>query len=317
MVRDPSWRELRVGLACTALLAALTFGILVFGRLGRLPGDTYRIFVRADEARGLIKGSDVWLNGQKIGAVREISFLPPEAGPRSRLLLEIEVLERHREAIRTDSRVEIRSGGSLIGAPVVFLSLGSPTAPVVAAGDTIVAREQVDLEAVASNYAEAAGELPLIAKDLEAIVTLMRSPDGTLGALMEERGASGSAEVRARLAALAGRFDGGTLGQALGGRAPLVARARRVMAQVDSIRALLGSGATSLGRFRRDSTLALTIADVRNELSIVRALLDEPRGTLGRAGRDSAIVNELAAIEREMTALFADVKRRPFRYLSF
>jgi hypothetical protein len=97
----------------------------------------------------------------------------------------------------------------------------------------------------------------------------------------------------------------------------LSTRATRVMARVDSVRALLASPNTSFGRFRRDSTLLSEVADIRNELSIIQALVDEPRGTAGRVLRDSAITSALAGAQREMSLLFADIKKHPLRYLSF
>ena len=88
------------------------------------------------------------------------------------------------------------------------------------------------------------------------------------------------------------------------------------MARVDSIRALLASPNTSVGRFRRDSTLLAEVDDVRNELALVRASLDSPDGTVGRARKDSALATALAQAQREMTLLFADIKKHPRRYLS-
>ena len=79
----------------------------------------------------------------------------------------------------------------------------------------------------------------------------------------------------------------------------------------------MSSGETSLGRFRRDSTLLRQVADVRAELSIVQALLAEPRGTAGRVLADSAAQMELGRMTREMGLLFEDIKRNPMRYLAF
>ena len=137
--------------------------------------------------------------------------------------------------------------------------------------------------------------------------------------MLADRDGAPIGEVGARIGSIAASVRGrrGTLGLAMGGDGVLVARAREAMARADSIRQLLASDNTSFGRFRRDSTLATTVADIRNELSIVTALLQEPRGTAGRMMRDSAIVKSLADVEREMAALFADLKQRPFRYLSF
>ena len=88
-------------------------------------------------------------------------------------------------------------------------------------------------------------------------------------------------------------------------------------AQADSLRLLLASNETSLGRFRRDSTLVRTVSAVRDELSITRALLGAQTGTLGRFGQDSIIAVQAAERERLLTELVTDIKRRPFRYIAF
>jgi hypothetical protein len=89
------------------------------------------------------------------------------------------------------------------------------------------------------------------------------------------------------------------------------------MARADSVRALLASDRTSFGRFRRDSTLLREVADIRNEIDIVRARMASPDGTLGRLRADSAVFDALAGVQREMAALFADIRRRPLRYIRF
>jgi hypothetical protein len=109
----------------------------------------------------------------------------------------------------------------------------------------------------------------------------------------------------------------GTIGLALGARTSILDQAHRAMARADSVRALLASNNTSLGRFRRDSTLMRNVADIRNELDIVRARMASPTGTLGRARADSALFQAIAGTQREMTLIMADIKRRPLRYIHF
>jgi hypothetical protein len=100
-------------------------------------------------------------------------------------------------------------------------------------------------------------------------------------------------------------------------RSELIARAKAAAAQADSLRTLLASGESSLGRFRRDSTLLRAVADVRDELSIASRLMANGSGTLARFGSDSIIAVQTAERARLMTELFADIRRRPFRYLAF
>ena len=89
------------------------------------------------------------------------------------------------------------------------------------------------------------------------------------------------------------------------------------MARADSIRALVASPNTTLGRFRRDSTLFQTVAVVRDDLASLRASIDSANGTLSRLSGDSALMRSLSQARREMTALFDDLRRRPMQYINF
>jgi hypothetical protein len=86
------------------------------------------------------------------------------------------------------------------------------------------------------------------------------------------------------------------------------------MARADSVRALLASPNTSLGRFRKDSTLAAEVGDIRNELTLLQANLASGRGTAGRAVSDSALRNALADAQQEMTLLVAALDPLPGRF---
>jgi hypothetical protein len=111
-----------------------------------------------------------------------------------------------------------------------------------------------------------------------------------------------------------GGGGGGSLGPIMSGG--LTNRAGRVMARVDSVRTLLASPTSSLGRFRRDSTLLSEVDDIRNELTLVQASVHGSSGTVGRARSDSGLTTALGQAQREMTLLFADIKKHPRRYLS-
>ena len=102
-----------------------------------------------------------------------------------------------------------------------------------------------------------------------------------------------------------------------GERGELMSRAGSLLARVDSIRALLASPDGNLGRFRRDSTLPRTIADVRDQLAALQTRMDSSTGTLDRFARDSAITHAVADARREMALLFADLKKHPMRYIAF
>ncbi len=305
------------GVILVVLIAAFTLAVLIYARVGRLQGDTYRLFILTDAARGVIKGTEVWLAGQKVGLVTEIRFAPPGRDTLSRLAIELELLEEVQEFIREDSFGQIRSGGSLIGAPVVYLTPGTAARPMLANGDTVAAKPQVDTEGLTSAVALAGRELPIVMREAKQVRDDMKRATSQLSELQDNGGVSLSV-VESRAAGITQRATRG------GGAIPLMMRDRTVMGRVssamrsaDTIRALLASEATSYGRFKRDSSLVREIASVRNEMSILRGLIEQARGTAGRIANDNAVSAALASTEKELGRTIEDIKRDPLRYVRF
>ena len=313
-----SWKDLSIGLAAAGAVVIVAVLILTFARVGALHGKTFRLFVTTDAARGVIRGTEVWLDGQKVGLVKAVDFQPVSKSPSERLVLALDVVDDVRQDIRADSRVTIRSGATLIGDRVVYMSGGTAAARGLADGDTIRAAES-DVESVMSDATLAAREFPAIVANVKLLGAQIRSAEGTVGAFLGEGGGADMRGVQSNTERLMTRLQtsDGTFGLALGDRSTLQQRAEHAMAEVDSIRKLLSSDQHSLGRFRRDSTLTREIARTRLELLEVRRLASSPTGTIGRLHADSAITigvrHNLAALD----SLMADIKKHPLRYIAF
>src|SRR5258705_4508816 len=282
MARRLVWADVRGGLVALVVLVAISVATLKYARVGALHGDRIRLYARAGEARGILKGSEVWLLGQKVGLVTDIRSQPPrESDTANRLVVAMEVEERYVDAIRRDAGAQIRPGGSLIGATVVYLSPGSASAPSIRDGDTIRAKPQADIEGATARFGAAGKELPAILGNIKALRSELEATESTAGALLHQ-GTAASAQLQtagaqmARLRTRVGeargsvsRFMDGSLG----------ARARRVIARADSVRTLLPSSSGSLGAPRQDTTLLTEVADIHTELARVRPWLPAARGT--------------------------------------
>jgi len=315
-----AWRNLLPGLIALAALVLITVGVLVFAGIGQIRGKTTKLYVLTDQARGVMRGTEVWIAGQKVGAVDGVDFRPPSSDSLGQVVISITVKRSAVPLIRQNSRAEIRSGMNIIGPIVVHLTQGSADRPMVQAGDTILAGTQSDFAVATQKLSAATAELGPIMTDVRTIIGNVRNPNGTVGALL--RGGLGANVQRLRLQVnrVRARFathDGNGDGDGGSMTASVMERARIAMAHADSIRALLASSETSFGRFRRDSSLQGTIGRVRDELTELRASLEQNDGTLARVQRDSALVRSVAVAQREMAALFADVRRRPMRYIQF
>ena len=317
MPRPRAWSDLLPGvLALTALVGAVA-AVLLFARVGALHGRTMRIYATVSDARGLSAGSEVWLGGQKVGRVEAITFPPPAADTTQRLLLALSVLEANRPTIRRNATVELHAGGNFIGAPVVAIDFGDPSAPAIAEGDTLRAAPTQDLDRIRSDFASATAQLPTVVKSVKLLGAQLRAARGTLGAFGIDGGVRIGRVRNTAAATMSNLRDAhGIIGGMRDGA--LSARARRAMAAADSIRLLVAdTGTTSLGRFRRDSTLLGTIGAVRTDLAEVASLLESPRGSAGRFRSDSALVLEVVQTRASLAALISDIKRHPLRYISF
>jgi phospholipid/cholesterol/gamma-HCH transport system substrate-binding protein len=318
MPRPLGWRQLVPGLVLAVLGIAAVFVVFKYARVGALRGDTVRIHALTDNVAGLSVGSEVWLAGQKVGLVRTIAFAPPTSDTALRLVISADVLDDYQPQIRRDSYAEIRPGGSLVGAPVLTITVGTNKTEALRDRDTLSTRVQTDLEAVTSRAAVASRDFPAIIDNIKLLAAQLSGTTSTVGAIItSEAGAEEMSALSRRTGRLAQQLTRGrgTVGRALQGDA--AARARTAAADLDTLRTLLASQQDHLGGFRRDSTLLRSVQALRDEVSIVRALLDEPRGTAGRVLRDQALQQEIVSAEAELTALVADIKARPLDYVSF
>jgi len=312
MKKALTWRSVSGGIAGLVGLVLILVVVLKYARTGALRGDKFRLYVAVPDASNVLKGTDVWLNGQRVGTVAGVDFAAPSAPVDERVVIATDILSDFRGHIRVDSRASLQNGGTIIGAPVVYLTSGTAGARLVGAGDTIRGIGKSDFEIAASRATEAAEELPGIASDVKVILANARSTGARVRAIAGEgdRSAFG-----ARLGRLMQKFSGGA-GSAslLVGDSLLHRRLSETMAATDSLRSLLASRTSEVGRFRRDSSLGPSVRSLRDDVAALRALARSPTGTVGRVTTDSALVQGLDSLFSELSALMTDIKTNPLRY---
>jgi len=310
------WRDLLPGAITLGVLLVTTAATLKYARIGTLRGDTVRYYAAFASARNVMGGTEVRISGTKVGRVKNVHFAPPSADTSNRVIVEFEVLKKYREQIRENSVARLGTGTRVMGPTVLGVTVGTPDARIVPQDDTIRGVTAADVQTLTASYGEVAKEIPELAANVKLLSSSLASARGTIGATLD---------APRRIEALLGnasRFTEratsgeGSLGLALA-RGQLIARAKAASAQADSVRALLASDRSSFGRFRRDSTLLRVVADLRDELSITSTLLSSQDGTLARFRQDSIIAVQTAEMSKQMTELFADIKKRPLRYIAF
>jgi ABC-type transporter Mla subunit MlaD len=312
------WRDLVPGAVILGVILVTTAATLKYARPGMLHGRTVHYYAAFASARDVLGGTEVWISGTKVGRVKDVHFAPPSADTSKRIIIEFEVLAKYRDQIRENTVAQLGTGTRIMGQTVLGLSVGARDSRAVPQGDTIRGISGADVQMLAASYGEVAAELPELIANAKVLSASLQSARGTIGALT-------TLDAPKRFETLldnASRFtehamsSRGTLGLSLE-RGQIIARAQAATAQADSVRALVASNRGSFGRFRRDSTLLRTVADLRDELSITSALLSSPDGSFSRFSQDSVIAVQTAEMSKQMAELFADIRKRPFRYMGF
>ena len=301
-----------------SVLVVTTAATLKYARIGSLHGATVRYYASFASARNVMGGTEVWISGTKVGRVKSVSFAPPSTDTSRRVVIEFDVLKKYRDQIRVNSTARLGTGTRVMGPTIVGITVGTADARVLPANDTIRGVPGADVQAIAQSYGEVSRELPELMANVKVLSSSVASARGTIGALTTLDAPKRVEALLDNASRLTDRATSGNGTLALAWqRGELIARAKTAAARADSVRALLASDRTSLGRFRRDSTLLRTVAELRDELSIAGALLSSQSGTLGRFAQDSIIAVQMTEQSKQMNELFADIKKRPLRYIAF
>ena len=316
MPRQLHWKELTGGIIAAAVIAAVTIAVLLFARVGGLHGKKVTLYVVTAEAPGVLAGTEVWLAGEKEGVVKDISFRPATVPELERILIRTELLKEALPNVRRDSYARIKSGGSLIGAPVVYISSGSTASPPLRDGDTVHARPPAKIADLSEDVGALGPAFAKLGSETRQLSASITRPVGTIGNYRAE-GLPDLPDVTAGMSSLSARATTGrgTIARAMSG--DLDARASRAMAAADSIKTLLASNKGNIGRFRRDTTLVTNANHVLAEVDTLRARLSNPVGAIAAAHPDSALARQLDRTHVLLASLIRDVKSNPSRYIRF
>ena len=314
MSRELSWSDLKIGLLAFVVLFGGALGVLFFARVGALHGKTSDVYVVTDEAPGVIPGTEVWLSGQKVGLVKDVHFREVTTDTLFRLAIHLEVLSRYLNYVRRDAWADIRPGDNLIGSSVVWISSGTSKAGAIQEGDTLEEIEIGKLKPVSARVSELGNRLEMLADSSGKVLALLKSQAGTAGKLVGDGWPkiTNQTDQIARLAARA-RSGEGSLGLMLNGE--LGAHIASIRATKDTIVAFLNSDKTNVGRFRRDSSLMKEVSHLQLQLDSIKSAFSGGNG-IGRMRSDSTLRIEMTKVRAELTALMADLRKRPLRYIN-
>ncbi len=164
--------KLRVGVFILMGVVALLGMVYLLGARARLFEARYTIHADFTEVGGLAEGATVRLAGVQIGRVEAVN-LPPQPGGKVRV--DMTITKQIADRIRRDSIARIETQG-LLGDKIVEITVGSPQAPVVAAGEVIGSRDPFDIGQVMNESSRIVKSVGALAESLrETAVVLNQS----------------------------------------------------------------------------------------------------------------------------------------------
>jgi phospholipid/cholesterol/gamma-HCH transport system substrate-binding protein len=177
-------RTLRLGIFVIVGLLLIATGIFLIGGRRFLFSRTYALTTQVQTVAGLLTGAEVRVGGISRGTVSAID-LPSEPGGRMTVHLKMDPSTR--DVLRADSTASIVSDG-LFGEKHVELTFGSPQSQALADNAQLESVESSDFTDLTKRAGLAMEDMQAVAAQLKNIGARIEAGQGTMGALVNDRG---------------------------------------------------------------------------------------------------------------------------------
>jgi phospholipid/cholesterol/gamma-HCH transport system substrate-binding protein len=310
-----SWSELKVGVVIIVAFIVLVITMFKLGEAANLFTKRYDLVAYVKDGKGLTRGSSVSVDGQVVGDIKSIEFLPVSNDTTRNLKLMLEVDERMREQIRGDSRATINTLG-LLGDKVFEISSGTARYNALRPGDLIPMGTSLDYDAVIQQAGQAVTELVGLTRDLRSITGGIVRGDGTMGQLVTNRSlydqlTATLTQTNALMAKL--QNPNGTVGRLVNDPA-LYNNLVAAVGSLDSLTTRLNSNNGTVGKLLRDDTLYTHLVGVTVGADSLVQKLQHGDGFAGKMLRDDQLYDQLLKAVTDLNAVLSDLKKDPRKY---
>ncbi len=251
---------------------------------------------------GLKVGDGVRLAGVEVGGIKKIGL----EGDKVRIDFEV----KPGTAIRADSVATLRLT-NLLGGQFLGLSFGTPGAPLLSPGGTVLSRDVANIDIIVDNVSELTKDAKLLITDLNRNQNEIM---GKLSSVLDENRGS----IRGSLAnidSITAKLDrgNGSLALLLNDRT-LYANASEMTANLKNISGKIERGEGSLGKLMKDDALydnakgAITgLNDGAREFQQIVAKVNKGEGSLGKMVNDDALYLEARDASRNVKEIAAKI----------
>lgn len=297
-------REVKIGIFGVAMILCAWAGIRFLSGFD-IFSRNIDYFAAYDRINGVQNASAVLIRGVKVGTVTDIRFDPKVS---DQVVLKLTLQRKY--ALPADSEARIFSS-SLMGSKAIEIVLGD-SPQTLRSGDTLRTGHAADMMDMATSELEFLKER--IVKLTDQLSATLENVNTILG-----DNAQNINGITAHVNSLTGQLDRllsteqNRLREAIEGISEFAAMMGRNSGAVDSLVGNLSDFSASLANSRLVERLDTTLAEVNTLLSKI----DRGEGSVGQLLNDERLYNSLQEASANLSALLADLKANPRRYVHF
>lgn len=276
-------------------------GLVLFGVMLEVGGQwnpferavRYKTFLTS--VTGLKVGDPVRLAGVDVGKITNIKVID------GRIRVDFEVDKGTK--IKTDSTASLRMT-NLLGGQFLWLSFGSPAAPVLPPGGTVQGKEVAGVDTIMNNLGELTSDAKTLVTDLNRN---QQEVMGKISSMLDENRANIKNSLN-NLNSITAKFDrgDGSLALLLNDKT-LYNNTNEVTASLRKITAKIEKGEGTIGKLVNDdsfytnaSSAFANINDGMKDVREIAAKINQGEGSMGRLINDKTLYTELSGASKNI-----------------
>ena len=298
-------KEVKIGIFAVVMLLALWAGIRFLSGIDIFSRNII-YYASYENVSGLQTAAPITIHGVKVGTIESITFDPSKGSD-----VEVALAVKRQYRLPVDTRAVIYDNG-IMGGKAIKLDLGS-SSELLKRGDQIISDAGSDMiSSIGNELGDLKGKLTVVADNLATALA-------NINTLVEQNTDNLSGTI-SNLNSISSSLDGVLKSErkniegivtSLNGLAEMLdqntERFDRIIGNVDAV-------AEQLEQAKVDS-LVQAFTSTADNLSRMLASINAGEGTVGELMNDKELYDNLAAASGNLSALLADLKEHPARYV--
>lgn len=308
-------KEIKVGLfAFTGVVVFVVGFNFMMGFSFFKPYSRYHVVY--SNTGGVVKSTQVLINGYKIGQVEEVSLLVP--GDASKILVTMAVDGSIKLPQGTAAEI---SSSDLLGTKIIQLNLGNGTT-ILQENDTLQSSIEEGLaESISKMVSPIKEKSEQVLATLDRVLQSLNSVFDSSGTVKLSKGVDDLTGTLSHVRNITMRLDNLSKNQE-GRLNDMFVHTESILRNLKNHNEVLGSAMKNIAIIT-DSLAASELKSTVNRLNQSLASLDvmlvkinKGEGTFGQLANNEELYHNLASSSKELTLLLADIQKYPGRYIN-